>query len=117
MHIVQTDKMSTKNDLIEFCIKYGAFIAWVSIGLAGLFGLDIINQKKITRWYAFGTVLCGFFVGYITASWCGVHCPDKSKLMVPIATLASRDIIVLIKAFDYKKILGILLKENFTKKK
>jgi hypothetical protein len=97
--------------------KYGAWIAYVCIGLVGKFGWDIVAKKKPSGWYIVGTGCMGVFVGFITSRWCLSHSPETGSYIVPVATLCSRDILVFVRMIDWSKVANAILKADIFKTK
>lgn len=109
MHFIQDNKMSEKNDIAESVFKVGGLLFYILIGLCGTFGLDILNGKRITTWYAVGTTLCAFFVGIISWNICPRVGIDR-QVGVPLITLCSKDVLLFVKSIDFTKIGNALLK-------
>lgn len=119
MDNIQVKGMSHKSqwlaDISEVLSKYGAWIAYVGIGLIGKFGWDIVSRKKLSGWYIFGTGCMSIFVGFICSKWFMIHQPEMGAYCVPVLTLVSRDILVFIKLIDWTKILSAVFKVDVKK--
>lgn len=111
-----SQKLSYTAEVMQIAAKYGAWIGYVAIGIIGKFGLDVLNHRKISAWYIFGTGCTSLFVGWIASRWCMVNHPDYGAYMVPVATLLSRDVLVFLKLIDWTKIAGALFKVEIKKK-
>lgn len=112
MDSLQTNQMSIKTqgyDIAEMLSKYGAWIAYVCIGLIGKFGWDIVAKKELSWLYVIGTGFMAVFVGFISSRWFMIHNPEMGAYVVPVLTLVSRDILMFIKMLDWSKILSIVL--------
>jgi len=114
MNNIPFGNMSTKeqyiSDVSDLLHKYGAWISYVGIGLVGKFGWDIVARKKPSGWYILGTGCMGVFVGFISSRWFIAHNPKMGRYIVPVLTLASRDVLVFIKLIDWTKILSAVFK-------
>jgi hypothetical protein len=112
MDNIQAKKMSIKAqtyDVADILSKYGAWIAYVCIGLIGKFGWDIVARKQLSWWYVIGTGFMAVFVGFISSRWFIAHDPDMGAYIVPVATLVSRDILMFLRMLDWNKILSVVL--------
>jgi len=103
---IMSNRQTLYQETLDVLTKYGAWFAYVLIGLVGTFGLDIINKKRITRLYILGTSFMGIFVGFITSKWFLAHAPEAGAYCVPVATLASRDIMIFLKLIDWRGVLA-----------
>ena len=120
MDIVSPQKMfkPSQNELSEFLIKWGALGAYITIGLIGKFGYDIVTGRKLNGWYVFGTGCMGIFTGWLVYNMCDNHMVSLNKgIAVPVATLVSRDIMLFITAVDWRSVLTILTGKNTKGKK
>lgn len=121
MDNIQTNKMSIKSQylahLLDDLSKYGAWIAYVCVGLVGKFGWDIVSKKKLSAWYILGTGFIAVFVGFIASRWFMANNPDAGPYFVPVLTLASRDVMVFLNLIDYKKLLSTVLRIDTKDKK
>lgn len=110
-------KMSDKNtELFAFLSKYGALFTYILIGVVGKFGFDLVSGKKISGWYVFGTGCIAIFVGWISWEWCARWPALNPGLVVPIATLLSRDILLFITMMDWQGVLKILTGKSKSEK-
>lgn len=107
--------MDKRQAALDFISRWGACGAYIGIGLVGLFGWDIVSNKKISFWYVFGTGCVGICIGYLAWWWCETHAPENAGLIVPIATLISRDIMLFINMIDWQGVLKLLTRKG-TKK-
>lgn len=109
MDHIQNSKMQDKHidDLLEFFSKWGLLIGYVFIGLIGKFGFDIVNKKRLTFWYVFGTSCIAYCIGFLSWEYCKGHSFLNPGLVVPCASLVSRDIMLVITVIDWK---GIVMK-------
>lgn len=116
MDRILTNKMSDKNpELVAFLTKYGALVTYVIIGLIGKFGFDIVAGKRLSGWYVLGTGCMSIFIGWIVWVWCQRYPGLNPGIVVPIATLVSRDIMLFITMIDYMGVLKLITGKN-TKK-
>lgn len=97
-----------KDVALEFAAKWGALIAYVGIGLVGKFGLDIVNNRKLTGWYVFGTGCLGYFVGFLLWQWCKSNPEYNPGIIIPAGTLVSRDITLFLTMVDWQSVLKIV---------
>lgn len=112
MDSIQTNEMSIKNqtyDIADVLSKYGAWIAYVCIGLIGKFGWDIVAKRQLSWWYVVGTGFMAVFVGFISSKWFMANNPAMGAYLVPVLTLVSRDILMFLKMIDYQKLLSTIL--------
>jgi len=100
------------DETLEFISKWGAWVTYIFIGLVGKFGWDIINRKKMSFWYIFGTGMVAIFVGYLSTMWCSAHCPAQGAYIVPVCTLVSRDIMLFLTMLDWPSILHLVLNKR-----
>lgn len=116
-NIKMTSREQVMSDISEALAKYGAWIAYVCIGLIGKFGWDIVSRKKLSGWYILGTGCMAAFVGFISSRWFMTHNAEMGSYFVPVLTLVSRDILVFIKLIDWTKILSAIFKVEVNKKR
>jgi hypothetical protein len=115
-HIKMSQREQYLSYVYEFLAKYGAWFAYVAIGLVGKFGWDIVSGKKISWWYIFGTGCMAAFVGFVSSKWFINNNPEMGAYLVPVLTLASRDVLLLIKMIDWHKVIGAFLRVEIKKK-
>ncbi len=106
-----------QSEILELLSKYGAWIAYVCVGLIGTFGLDIVNKKKLSVWYIFATSCMGLFVGFISSRWFMLHNPEMGAYCVPVFTLVSRDILIFFKLIDWQGVMSKLTRLDTKKDK
>jgi hypothetical protein len=107
-----SDRATNLAYLSDFCIKWGFWIGYIIIGLMGRLGLDIHTNKKISKTYLYSTTLMAGCVGFISSMWFMKHNPELGACVVPLLTLASRDILMQIKFIDWFKVFSLILKRN-----
>jgi hypothetical protein len=100
----------------EFLAKYGAWFAYILLGIVGKFGWDIVKGKRISWWYVFGSGCIAIFVGCVSSFWFIEHNPKAGAYFVPLLTLSSRDILLLVKMIDWHKVLGAFFRVEIKKK-
>lgn len=98
----------TKSEVLVFLSKWGAFFGYVAVGLLGKFGFDIVNKKRLTFWYVFGTSCVAYCVGFFSWEWCLVHPVLNPGIVVPFASLVSRDIMLFLTVIDWQGVLKLL---------
>lgn len=97
--------MNLVDTLWKAMYKYGMWIAWVILGLIGMFSADLLRNRKFTIWYILGCTGAAIFVGYIVGIWVFANYPAEAPIYIPIATLLSNNIMSAIIAIDYKALL------------
>lgn len=117
MDIIQNNKMHKNDEILEYLSKWGALFAYIGIGLIGKLGWDIVNNRKISWWYLFGTGCIGVCIGYLAWIWCIAHAPESAGFVVPIATLISRDIMLFINMIDWQGVLKLITRKGTMDKK
>ena len=114
--IQDSQEMSLKSqaltEISDTLTKYGAWIAYVCIGLIGKFGWDIVAKKQLSSWYVLGTGFMAIFVGFISSKWFMTHSPETGSYIVPVLTLVSRDVLMFIKMIDWVKLLSVVFKTD-----
>lgn len=109
MYTLQTKEMQNKHaEYLEFLTKGGAWIAYILIGLVGKFGWDIVNNKKLSFWYIFGTGCIAFCIGFLVSRWCIAHPSLDQSIIVPASALVSRDIMLFITMIDWAGVLKLV---------
>lgn len=98
--------------LLEFLFKWGAFLSYITIGLLARFGYDIVIKKQITRWYIIGTACMGFSIGWLSYQACAAHPLWNPGIIVPMATIVSRDAMLFITMIDWQGVLKLLTGKN-----
>lgn len=104
------------NDALEFLSKWGAFIAYVSIGIVGKIGFDIISKKKITYWYVAASSAIAFFVGFVVWQYIKDKPQFNPGIYLPIAALVSRDIMLFITMVNWMGLLQIVFQKSLKNK-
>lgn len=108
-HAIINRKMSKPTlDVMAFLSKWGAFVGYVTIGIIGKLGYDIVSKKRLTFWYVFGTGCVAYCVGFFSWEWCRVHPTLNPGIIVPFASLVSRDIMLFLTVIDWKGVLSLL---------
>lgn len=100
--------LKLNHEVAEFLEKWGALFTYIFIGLVGKFGYDIVTRKKLSAWYVFGTGCVGICIGYLSFMLCRSRQAWNPGIVVPVATLVSRDIMLFITMVDYVSVLKIL---------
>lgn len=98
--------------LLELIFKLGAFLSYVTIGLIALFGYDIAIKKRITKWYVISTSCMGFSIGWLSYQMCLAHPAWNPGIIVPMATIISRDVMIFISMIDWQGVLKLLTNKN-----
>jgi len=98
--------MDKNPEIISLVAKYGALFAYIAIGLAGIFGLDIVAGKKISIWYITGTSCMAICAGWLAWRWCMAHPTLDPGITVPVVTLCSRDFLIILRMINWKGVLG-----------
>lgn len=110
MYLDKTNHMqkedSLLNDIFEFLSKWWAWIFYVLIGMAGKFGLDMVRQRKMGIWQLMGSTCVSCFIGFLACSYCMVYSPKLGPFIVPIATLLSDRLILMLMVLNYKPLMG-----------
>lgn len=105
--------MSDKEqELLNFFSRWGALGAYILIGLLGKFGLDIATGKRMTWPYVFGSGCVAIFAGWISWQWCKSYPQMNPGLVVPIATLTSRDLALYLTTVDYAELIKMVLRKG-----
>lgn len=114
MNFIHTSKpMSDKEqELMNFFSKWGALGAYILIGLLGKFGLDIATGRRMSFGYVFGSGCVAIFVGWLSWVWCKGNPSLNPGLVVPIATLASRDLALFLTTLDYVELIKLVRKQK-----
>ena len=100
--------MTLDGTILEFLFKWGAFISYISIGLIARFGYDMVVKKKITKLYIIGTACMGFGIGWLSYQICAAHPSWNPGIIVPMATIVSRDVMLFITMIDWGGMLKLL---------
>jgi hypothetical protein len=108
-------KHQALTEVSDTLTKYGAWIAYVCIGLIGKFGWDIVAKRQLSSWYVLGTGFMAIFVGFISSKWFMIHSPETGSYIVPVLTLVSRDVLMFIKMIDWVKLLSVVFKIDVNK--
>lgn len=98
----------TKSEVLAFLSKWGALFGYVTVGLMGKLGFDIVNRKRLTFWYVFGTSCMAYCAGFFAWQWCKTHPMLNPGIVVPFASLVSRDIMLFLTVIDWKGVLSLL---------
>lgn len=94
-------------DEISGFFRSGALLFYIFIGFMAQRGWYMIQGKKISLWQTVGYALIACFVGYLAYN----VCPDnKRPWVVPIATLLSDKIMVIITNIRSEDIKKFILK-------
>ena len=105
--------MDAKQDFFaQFLIwltKWWAWAAWIAIGMVGKIGLSLYNGEKLSFWKFMGSTMVACFVGYVASILCMEHCPSQGAFIVPIATLTSDRIVMMIMAFNWNPVAELLI--------
>jgi hypothetical protein len=105
----------TYEEILEFLSKWGAFLAYVSIGLLGKFGFDIVTKKHISFWYVFGTSCVAFCICFLSWGWCTQHTNFNPGIIVPFASLISRDVMLFVTVIDWRYAVSKIFKLDMKK--
>lgn len=92
-----------KNELWLILMKVWIWGVLIFIGIIAKFSYDVSIKKKYTFATFLSTLGIAVFVGYLASVYCAYRdWTDASKLIVPIATVASERIIEIIVANAHK---------------
>jgi len=100
------------SDVISFLTKIIAFIFYVSIGLLAMVGDRLRKGKPIKDWKFFGSILLAIAIGSLSCSYSMNNFPDKAQYIVPISTLFSEKIFILLSEWVEKKFKNTVDKEE-----
>jgi phage shock protein PspC (stress-responsive transcriptional regulator) len=103
-------KLSLIDEFIQAVVRNSIWIGLIIAGIAGRFGADILMNRRISLWYIVGTLLTSLFVGFIAFIWYSSHDPETGKIMVPILTLSSRDVLLTLRMINWSKLIELLTK-------
>lgn len=109
-HAKMSQKVNLIDEFIQAIVRHSAWIALIIVGIAGKFGVDILLNKKLSLWYVIGTILVAFFVGFVSSIWYSSHDPEMGKIMVPLLTLSSRDVLLTVRLINWGKLIELLTK-------
>lgn len=112
MNNSMSDRATNLAYLSDFCIKWGFWIGYIIIGLMGRLGLDIHTNKKISKTYLYSTTLMAGCLGIISSMYFKKHNPEMGAYVVPLLTLASRDILMQFKFIDWFKVFSLILRRD-----
>ncbi len=111
MNLIHNRRMIKDNpEIMSLLAKYGALFAYIIIGLAGIFGLDLVSGRKISVWYIIGTSGMAVFAGWLAWRFCASHPSLDPGITVPVITLCSRDILIILKMINWRSIFSKVLR-------
>jgi len=105
-------------DLLNFFTKIWSWVFLVFIGLVGKFGLYLQSGQKYNGWKLLGSTLIAAFVGYLASIYCIEHYPcdngfnHQAAFIVPIATLMSDRLMLLIISVNWTNVIQLVIKKN-----
>lgn len=99
-----------REELLAFWLKIWVWVAYIIIGMLGLFAQKIRSGKKITFAQAVSTTMVAGFIGYLASVWCVANESTKGAYIVPIATLLSDKIFTYILSLDWESIINTIEK-------
>ena len=92
-----------KHEIMLFLSKIWVWGLLILIGVIAKFSYDVSVNKKFTFATFFSTLGIAAFVGYLSSAYCIYKGWDNAgKIIVPIATLISRELLQIIIANAYK---------------
>lgn len=114
--IKKMEKGSIINQVWQFVSKTWIWGIFISIGIIGKFGIDMVQQRKKSIGQAIGQTLVAGFIGYLASIYCMTHFPPahegdyspQGALIVPIATLISDRIMMFLIGIDWHPVIAIL---------
>lgn len=92
------------SEILAFFIKIAALLSYVLLGIIGIIGEKLMTGKKIKDLRVLGAIMVSVFVGYLSAVWCMSNMPEKAKYIVPLCTVSSEKIFIIITAWIEKKV-------------
>lgn len=109
--------------VFELASRWFSYIIVIALAIAGKIGMDLMNGKRLSGWYVFGFTCVALFVCVMAALICvykGFN-PILTSIIGGASAMFSRDILVLCKMLNWKKISSLNWTEVFelliTKKK
>lgn len=91
-------------EVLSFLTKALACFLYVGIGVIAIIGEKLMNGKRIKDLRVLGAIMVSFFIGYISAVWCMSNMPEKAKYIVPLCTVSSEKIFIIVTAWIEKKV-------------
>lgn len=100
-----------KEELIELFTRFGAWMLWISIGVAAKLAFES-KRKVLTKKEKIVKVIISAFVGYMVALYWDYKGWDETiKISVPIGTLVGESIVEYFME-NSKAIIKALVKKN-----
>lgn len=91
-------------EILSFLTKVLACLLYIGIGVIAIIGERLMNGKKIKDLRVLGALMISVFIGYLASVWCMSNMPDKAKYIVPLCTISSEKIFIIITAWIEKKV-------------
>lgn len=100
------------NDVLTLLSKVMACVFYLSIGLMTIIGDKLMKGKSIRNWKTVGSLLVALGIGSLSASWCLSYSPEKCKYVVPLCTMFSEKLFILLSDWVEKKFKKTLDKDQ-----
>jgi len=95
---------SIPKDVLSFLTKVLASLLYIGVGIIGIIGNRLMHNKSIKDWRFVGSLLVALCVGYLSSVYCLANMPEAAKYVVPICTLFSEKIVIILSSWVEKKI-------------
>lgn len=123
LHKMEKDHSSIIEGIWSSILKWWVWGLYIGVGLMGKIGMYLRGGKKESRGQQIGSILLGFFGGFLAMFYCMEHYPDpeggysiQGATIVPIVTMMSDRLAVILWNVQWIKIIEIISGRKLTDK-